>query len=97
MGFQMRVTAEWYGKTTPQTKYRRRANQQSTCRTMLCQHYGALSPNDGLNALIPAREYDASGSLLQPNNGMSSTCNSLQMRGRRNCRFSAVAGYLRCP
>ena len=93
----MRVTAEWYGEATPQTKYRRRAIQQSTCRTMPCQHSGALSPNDGLNALIPAREYDASRSLLQPNNGMSSTCNTLQAGCSRNCRFSPVAGYLRRP
>jgi hypothetical protein len=93
----MRVTAEWYGETTPQTKYRRRAIQQSTCRTMPCQHSGALSPNDGFNALIPAREYDASGPLLQPNDGMLSTCNSLPMRFSRNSRFSGVAGYPHRP
>lgn len=70
MGFQMRVTAEWYGETAQRTKYRWPAIQQSTCRTTACQHSGALSPNDGFNALISARGYDALGSLLQPNNGM---------------------------
>ena len=85
------------GRRDRQTKYRRRAIQQSTCRTTTCQDSGAPSSNDGFGALMLDPEYDATDLLLQPGDGVWPIRNTMDDHCIRNCRFGVVAGYEPAP